>query len=35
LIGILLQQLATPRRGFRQEAKTALLELVGGLIAKT
>src|SRR5712664_3441367 len=35
LIGILLQQLATPRRGFRQEAKAALLELVGGLIAKT
>ena len=34
LIGILLQQLATPRRGFRQEAKAALLELVGGLIAK-
>jgi AcrR family transcriptional regulator len=34
LIGILLQQLATPRRGFRQEAKAALSELVGGLIAK-
>jgi AcrR family transcriptional regulator len=35
LIGMLLQQLATPRRSFRQEAKAALLELVGGLIAKT
>jgi DNA-binding transcriptional regulator YbjK len=34
LIGILLQQLATPRRGFRQETKAALLELVGGLLAK-
>jgi DNA-binding transcriptional regulator YbjK len=35
LIGILLQQLATPRRGFRQEAKAALSELVSRLIAKT
>jgi TetR/AcrR family transcriptional regulator, regulator of biofilm formation and stress response len=35
LIGILLQQLATPRRGFRQEAKAALLQLVSGLIAKS
>ncbi|HWL20418.1 MAG TPA: TetR family transcriptional regulator [Bradyrhizobium sp.] len=34
LIGMLLQQLATPRRGFRQEAKAGLLALVGGLIAK-
>jgi len=35
LIGILLQQLATPRNGFRQEAKAALLQLVSGLIAKS
>ena len=34
LIGMLLQQLATPRRGFRQEAKAALAELVSSLIAK-
>ncbi|WP_454624954.1 TetR/AcrR family transcriptional regulator [Bradyrhizobium cenepequi] len=34
LIGILLQQLATPRRGFRQETRAALLELVAGLIGK-
>ncbi len=34
LIGILLQQLATPRRGFRQETKLALLELVARLVAK-
>jgi len=34
LVGILLQQLSAPRRGFRQEAKTALLELVRGLLAK-
>ncbi len=34
LIGILLQQLATPRRGFRQETRAALSELVGRLIAK-
>ena len=34
LVGILLQQLAAPRRGFRQEAKAALLELVQGLLAK-
>jgi TetR/AcrR family transcriptional regulator, regulator of biofilm formation and stress response len=33
LIGILLQQLATPRRGFRQEAKAALSKLVSALIA--
>ena len=33
LIGILLQQLAAPRRGFRREAKAALLELVGHLTA--
>jgi AcrR family transcriptional regulator len=34
LIGILLQQLAVPRRHFRREAKAALLELVHGLTAK-
>jgi DNA-binding transcriptional regulator YbjK len=34
LIGMLLQQLATPRRGFRQEAKAALSALVSNLIAK-
>jgi TetR/AcrR family transcriptional regulator, regulator of biofilm formation and stress response len=34
LIGILLQQLAFPRRSFRQETKAALLELVEGLIGK-
>jgi len=33
LIGILLQQLAAPRRNFRREAKAALLELVGRLTA--
>jgi DNA-binding transcriptional regulator YbjK len=33
LIGILLQQLAAPRRGFRREAKAALLELVHKLTA--
>jgi DNA-binding transcriptional regulator YbjK len=33
LIGILLQQLATPRRSFRSETKAALLALVGGLVA--
>jgi DNA-binding transcriptional regulator YbjK len=33
LIGILLQQLAAPRRGFRREAKAALLELVDKLTA--
>jgi DNA-binding transcriptional regulator YbjK len=32
LIGLLLQQLAMPRRGFRQETKAALLALVRGLI---
>ncbi|MBO4227299.1 TetR family transcriptional regulator [Bradyrhizobium neotropicale] len=34
LIGILLQQLAIPRRNFRQETRAALLELVEGLIGK-
>lgn len=34
LIGILFRQLATPRRGFRQETKATLSELVGGLTAK-
>jgi DNA-binding transcriptional regulator YbjK len=34
LIGILLQQLAMPRRHFRREAKAALLELVRNLTAK-
>jgi DNA-binding transcriptional regulator YbjK len=34
LIGIVLQQLAVPRRGFRQEAKAALSELVNGLPGK-
>lgn len=34
LIGIVLQQLAVPRRNFRQEAKSSLLQLVGSLIAK-
>lgn len=34
LIGIVLQQLAVPRRNFRQEAKAALSELVGSLIAR-
>jgi DNA-binding transcriptional regulator YbjK len=33
LIGILLRQLASPRRGFRQEARAALLELATSLIA--
>jgi DNA-binding transcriptional regulator YbjK len=35
LIGILLKQLAVPRRGFRQEAKASLSELVNGLLGKT
>jgi DNA-binding transcriptional regulator YbjK len=35
LIGILLKQLATPRRSFRQETKVALLALVSGLVAKS
>jgi DNA-binding transcriptional regulator YbjK len=35
LIGILLQQMATPRRGFRRETKAALLALVRGLIANS
>jgi len=34
LNGILLQQLATPRRGFRQETRDALSNLVSQLIAK-
>jgi DNA-binding transcriptional regulator YbjK len=34
LIGMLLQQLAIPRRSFRQETRAALLELVGGVIGK-
>jgi DNA-binding transcriptional regulator YbjK len=34
LIGILLQQLAVPRRSFRQETKTELLGLVNNLLAK-
>lgn len=33
LIGILLRQLASPRRNFRQEAKAALTELATSLIA--
>ena len=33
LIGILLRQLASPRRGFRQEARASLLELATSLIA--
>lgn len=32
LVGVLLRQLASPRRGFRQEAKTALTELAASLI---
>jgi len=35
LIGMVLQQLAVPRRNFRQQAKVALLQLVGSLIGKT
>ena len=34
LIGILLQQLAVPRRNFRQETKAALLDLVRNLTGK-
>lgn len=34
LIGLVLQQLAIPRRHFRQEAKVALLQLVDGLVGK-
>ena len=34
LIGVLLQQLAVPRRSFRQETKTKLLGLVNNLLAK-
>jgi DNA-binding transcriptional regulator YbjK len=33
LTGIVWQQLAAPRRNFRQEAKASLMELVGKLIA--
>jgi AcrR family transcriptional regulator len=35
LIGLLLQQLAAPRRSFRQETKAALLSLVGGLVGQS
>jgi DNA-binding transcriptional regulator YbjK len=34
LIGILLQQLAAPRRSFRQDMRAALSELASGLIRK-
>lgn len=34
LVGILLRQLAAPRRGFRQETKAALSALVNGLTRK-
>jgi hypothetical protein len=34
LIGIVLQQLAAPRRSFQREAKAALFELVGNLTAR-
>jgi DNA-binding transcriptional regulator YbjK len=34
LVGMLLQQLAAPRRGFRQDMKAALRELVSRLLAK-
>jgi TetR/AcrR family transcriptional regulator, regulator of biofilm formation and stress response len=34
LIGMVLQQLAVPRRSFRKDAKASLLELVRGLIAR-
>ena len=34
LIGLLMQQLAAPRRDFRQAAKASLSTLVSGLIAK-
>jgi DNA-binding transcriptional regulator YbjK len=34
LIGILLQQLAAPQRGFRREAKAALVQLVHNLTTK-
>jgi len=34
LIGMVLQQLAVPRRSFRKGAKASLLELVRGLIAR-
>ena len=33
LIGMVLQQLAVPRRSFRKDAKASLLELVRGLLA--
>ncbi|MFC3675743.1 TetR/AcrR family transcriptional regulator [Ferrovibrio xuzhouensis] len=34
LIGLVLQQLAVPRRGFRREARAALATLAGGLLAQ-
>jgi hypothetical protein len=34
LRAVVLQRLAAPRRGFRQEVKAALLELVLGLLGK-
>lgn len=34
LTGLVLQQLAAPRRGFRREAHTALATLVAGLLAQ-
>jgi TetR/AcrR family transcriptional regulator, regulator of biofilm formation and stress response len=34
LIGMVLQQLAAPRRSFRKDAKASLLELVRGLIGR-
>jgi DNA-binding transcriptional regulator YbjK len=34
LVGLLLQQLAVPRRGFRQDAKAALRELFNRLIVR-
>jgi hypothetical protein len=35
LIGLLMQQLAAPRRDFRIAAKASLSALVSGLIAKS
>ncbi|MCG6207153.1 TetR family transcriptional regulator [Rhodopseudomonas sp. HC1] len=34
VVGMVLEQLATPRRKFKTEARAALSELVGGLTAK-
>jgi hypothetical protein len=34
LIGMVLQQLAVPRRSFRKDAKASLLELVRSLLAR-